>query len=269
MEEQHPEANARFGRELSRRRRASGYTQERLGKQVGVSQGHIGNIERGERSPDLKLVTELDRVLGADGRLERFWGQLSGDGEPVWLDDLDQVERDAVSIMEVQTNLFPSVLQVESYAYAAVRVFSPWMTPDEVESSVRSRLARAQRFASSATVYRAVIDAAVLRRQPNSDAELMAEQLRRVVDLVQDRRISIQLVTTGWHAGLVGTFKLIASSSAPEVVYVESAYSGRLLDDPQAVQRFRVLLSDAQAVALSPQESLHLLQEELARLDHG
>lgn len=269
MDGRQPEANARFGRELSRQRRLSGYTQARLAKQVGVSQGHVGNIERGERTPDLKLVADLDQALDAKGRLQKFWGQLSGEGEPVWLDDLEEVERDAISIMEVQTNLFPSVLQTESYAYAAVRVFSPWMGSEEVESSVRSRLARAERFASSTTMYRGVLDAAVLRRRPNSDAALMAEQLKRVVELIEDRRISLQLVSADWHAGLVGTFKLIASSSAPEVVYVESAHSGRLVDDSRVVQRFRVLLSDVQAVALAPKESLRLIQEELARLNHA
>lgn len=268
MTDRLPEMNARFGRELSRQRRVSGYTQARLAKQVGVSQGHIGNIERGERTPDLRLISELDRNLSANGRLSTFWAQLSGDGEPVWLGDLGEMERQAVSIMEVKTELFPSLLQVESYAAAAVQVFSPWVAPGEAESSVQARMARARDFASSGSMYRAVLDVAALTRRPGNDEGLMAEQLTHVVQMIEAGRVSLQVVTQGWHAGLVGSFKLIASESASEVVYVESAYAGRMVDDPQAVHRFRVLFSDVQAVALSPQESLRVLREELARVNH-
>ncbi|WP_407940035.1 Scr1 family TA system antitoxin-like transcriptional regulator [Nocardiopsis coralli] len=69
-------------------------------------------------------------------------------------------------------------------------------------------------------------------------------------------------------AGLVGPFKLTASGSASEVLHAQSAYADRMVDEPQAVHRFRVLLSDVQDVALSPQESLRALQEELAKVNH-
>ena len=269
MDEQQSEANARFGRELSRLRRLHRFTQARLSSTVGVSQGHIGNIERGERTPDLRLVADLDRVLDAGGRLEKLWGQLTGDGEPVWLDDLADIERDAVSIMASCDTVFPSLLQTETYARAAVTTFSPWLSQEEVKASVKARMARAQRFTTSATMYRAVIDVSVLNRRPGNDAAAMAEQLARVVELAEDGRISIQLVDIGWHPGLVGTYTLLSPRAAPEVLYVESAHSGRVIDDIQAVQRFRVLLSDTQAVALSPEESLRLVREELEGLIHG
>ncbi len=254
---------------MSRLRRLRRYTQARLAKEVGVSQGHIGNVERGERTPDLRLVADLDHALEAAGRLEKIWSQLSGDGEPVWLDDLEDVERDAVSIMETHSDLFPALLQTEGYAYAAMRTFSPWPTEEEVKAGVKARLTRAERFASSATMYRAVLDASTLRRHPDNDPQLMAAQLSHVIKLIESGRISIQFVQSGWHPGLIGTFTLIASPLAPEVVYVESAHSGRLIDDPQAVQRFRVLFSDAQAIALSPPESLRLVREESERLNHA
>lgn len=266
MDKQQHEANIRFGRELRRVRRLTRYTQHRLAGEVGVSHGHIGNIENGKRTPDLRLVAELDRALGAEGRLERLWGNLTGDGDPVWLDDLGDMEQKAVSIMECQTVVFPSLIQTEAYARAIAQATSPWATKNEVENSVKARMRRVERFLSSdAPVYRAVIPRTLLS-QTWRDNGIIIGQLARVVDLIEKERISIQVIDSSPHPGMVGPFKLIASHGAPDVVYAESAEAGRIIDDPAKVHRYRLLLGDLQAAALTPTESLQLLRDELERL---
>ncbi|QVQ54123.1 helix-turn-helix transcriptional regulator [Spiractinospora alimapuensis] len=268
MDHLQKEINVRLGREISRLRRYSRYTQSRLAAEVGVSQTHIGNIERGERTPDVRLVADIDSALNAKGRLDKLWATLSGDGEPVWLDDLAQIEREAVSVMECHNALFPALLQTEAYAEVVTQCTSPWATGEEIRSTVQGRMKRATWFAESTTPsYRVVLDHSVITRTVGK-AATSANQLAHVIALIERRRISAQLVAQGCHPGLGGPFALIASPTAPDVVYVESADAGRMVDDPVRVQQFRLLFSDIQAVALSPEESLQRMRDELEKVTH-
>lgn len=265
------EAAVRFGRELNRLRRLSGYTQERLAKEVGgFSSSHISNIERGETAPDLRLVRDFDRALGADGRLDRLWGQLTSSGEPVWLGALAELEAEAVSIMESQPVFVPSLLQTEDYAHAVIKATTPGRTKAEVTESVNTRMKRAQRFIESETpAYRAVLDRMVIERGW-SNAGVMAEQLSRIVEQIECDRAVVQVVhLQGGHPGLRGPFKLITSLAAPDVVYTEAVDSGQVTDDAKRVGQFRLLYNDIQALALSPEQSLIFIKEELEKLNDG
>lgn len=270
MDHTQQEASIRFGREVKRVRRLARYTQARLAHEVGMSQGHIGNVESGKRPPDLRLVADLDRVLHADGRLELLWGNLTRDGDPVWLDDLADMEQKAVSIMETHTVLFPALIQTRNYAKSVMRAMAPDVPPAEMEASVAARMARVDRFLkSSSPLLWVVIPRHVVTHAWEREG-VMAEQLAHVVELLDTDRVTVQVVDhDGPHPGLVGPFKLITSPAAPEVVYVESAHSGRIIDDPAQVHRFRLTYGAIQAVALSPEHSADLVRGALKGKNDG
>ena len=52
------------GENIQRLREAAGLTQEELGKQTGVSQSMIAQIERGRKEPSLGLSRDLAAALG-------------------------------------------------------------------------------------------------------------------------------------------------------------------------------------------------------------
>lgn len=58
-----PEAVA-FGEAVRQRRKAKGWTQERLAEAAGVSALQIGFCERGDNVPKLTLILRLARALG-------------------------------------------------------------------------------------------------------------------------------------------------------------------------------------------------------------
>lgn len=246
----------------------TGMTQGRLANHLGVSSSHVSNLERGYRSPKGKTVAILDKVLVAEGRLVRLWEELTKSGRSAWLEELADLERDAVSIVESQIALFPSLLQTEEYARALVTTLSPWMTPEEIKTSVRVRRERAERFASAQTpIHWAVMDQTAVTRHIGSD-KIMKAQLSHVADLMENGRISVQIVT-GRNPGLVGPFKIISPSSAPDVVYAESAHSGQIIDAPEDVRRFRLTFGAVQAAALSLEDSALLIERTLEGLGHG
>ncbi len=60
----------KFGHNITRLRRAKGYTQEQLAEQVGISARYTQSLEAGEYFPTLPNLVKLRAVLGAE------WDQL-------------------------------------------------------------------------------------------------------------------------------------------------------------------------------------------------
>jgi transcriptional regulator with XRE-family HTH domain len=58
-----PEAVA-FGAAVRERRKAKGWTQERLAEVAGVAAIHVGFVERGENIPKLTMILRLAKALG-------------------------------------------------------------------------------------------------------------------------------------------------------------------------------------------------------------
>ncbi|MDT0304392.1 helix-turn-helix domain-containing protein [Streptomonospora wellingtoniae] len=258
MSQELHDAARRFGRELARLREISGITQGTLANQLGISSSHISNLERGYRTPKGPVIPKLDKALNAEGRLTRLWEDLTHNGRPVWLDELAELERRAVSILECQTAILPSLLQTEDYARSVMTTLTPWADQEQIEAGVQRRKKRTDWFFTyREPIYWAVIDETVITREVGGPG-LMKSQMAHVSDLVESGRISVQLVR-GQHPGLRGPFKIISPSTAPDVVYVESARSGQVIDSPDDVRRFRLVYGAIQAAALSPQESAQLI----------
>lgn len=53
----------KLGKKVQKLRKALGYTQEELAEKLHISRTHMGHIEQGRKSPSLKLMEKLARVL--------------------------------------------------------------------------------------------------------------------------------------------------------------------------------------------------------------
>jgi DNA-binding XRE family transcriptional regulator len=51
------------GRKVQKLRKSLGYTQEELAEKLNISRTHMGHIEQGRKSPSIKLMDKLARVL--------------------------------------------------------------------------------------------------------------------------------------------------------------------------------------------------------------
>lgn len=54
---------SQLGRRIQRLRKKKEITQERLAEHIHVSTSYMGRVERGVRTPNLKLLTKIARVL--------------------------------------------------------------------------------------------------------------------------------------------------------------------------------------------------------------
>lgn len=65
---------AALGREIRRRRKANGLSQEALAELCGLHPNYIGLIERGERNASVRTVVMIARALGV-GPAALFGGE--------------------------------------------------------------------------------------------------------------------------------------------------------------------------------------------------
>jgi hypothetical protein len=90
----------------------------------------------------------------------------------------------------------------------------------------------------------------------------MREQLRALLSFAESPRIEVQVVpyTHGEHALLDSTLTLLTLPNTTAIAYVESNYSGQLIEDPAAAMKRRRAYDLLRAHALSPRESAAMIE---------
>ncbi|MGV2942370.1 helix-turn-helix domain-containing protein [Mesobacillus sp. LC4] len=56
----------KWGRRIRAYRKLKGFTQERFAKELGVSVSILGEIERGNRMPDERMIVKIAEFLGVE-----------------------------------------------------------------------------------------------------------------------------------------------------------------------------------------------------------
>ncbi|MFC7327127.1 helix-turn-helix domain-containing protein [Marinactinospora rubrisoli] len=263
-------ARKRFGREPSRLRLRSGYTQQSLGAKIGVSKTHVSNLERGERAIAHEDLLAADEALDAQGRLIDLWDELTGSGRMAWLVEISRMIRESVAIYDFQSLVFPSYLQIEDYARALIRYGAPWLSADQMEEKVAARMdqARAVIDAGTPRVF-CVVDETVLWRRYES-VDITRAQLAHVVSLVEQGRVSMQIIPaqSKRHPGNSGAFTVLTGPQSPDVVFAESVHEGQTITAHDDVAGYRMLYGSLQAEAAPTGETLRMLRDEMRKLEN-
>lgn len=264
-----------FGKQLKRRREAAGLTQERLGEMVICSAGYISQFEQAVRKPQLDHSKRIDDALKTGGYFEEMWHDLINTSPYAhYFSDAAELEPLAESICDYEPVLVPGLLQTEAYARAVFRAAQPLLPDEKIDERVANRLVRARvlKPAEGHTPprYWSILDESVLRR-PAGGPAVMAEQLAHIAQGVRERRALVQILlhSAGAHALMEGSIRLMTFVDAPPVVYLESPHIAQLLDDPAIIARHQMSYDLVRASALSPEESLSLIEaaaEEYRRM---
>ncbi|WP_243723194.1 DUF5753 domain-containing protein [Actinomadura sp. 7K507] len=104
-----------------------------------------------------------------------------------------------------------------------------------------------------------LLDEAVLHREVGSK-EIMREQLEYLIS-VAGRHVTVQVVpSNGEHGGNSGPFVVATLEDRSEVVYVESAYRGLTLSEPEALAAVARTLRELRSLALPMAASIELIR---------
>lgn len=259
-----------LGSELRVARKRAGLSQDKLGEPLFVSGSFIGQLEAGTRRMTVELGREIDRVLGTDDFFTRNCQAVTKFKYPDHFTEAAEAEGLAKAIREYAPLLTPGLLQKEAYARAIFRAYQPTATESAIDALVEARLARATLLAEPTTpLLWCVLDEAVLRRVIGSRS-VMAEALRHLADLIRSHRIIAQVFpfSAGAHASMGGSLQLMSFADAPALAYVQGNGTGQLFDDPATVSRHFLTYDLLTAGALSPAQSLALIESVVEGYEH-
>src|SRR6266851_3204992 len=217
-----------FGQQVRKARRAAGWTLTEFGQRIGYDPGQISRIENSKRPP-----TELFALM-----CDRAFPDRDG-----WFSSWIEHEQHAAALRIWQLGVLSGLLQTEDYARAILAV-EPGVTDDEVSARLAARLARQAiltRDDPPAAWF--LVDEAALRRRIGPP-DIMAAQLAHLAGVARLPNVTIQVVPSTAHAGLLGGFA-VAECAA----YVETAVAGQVFEDAEIIAglltRFDMLRSDA------------------------
>jgi transcriptional regulator with XRE-family HTH domain len=257
-----------IGRQIRLLRERAGLTQEQVAERLGHSVEHVGSIERGRRTPQVAYLVAIDELLGAEGLLLTTAEDIqrakakSRVRHPAWFRDFARLEADADESHDYSNQAIPGLLQSEDYARAIFRMRRPLWDEDTIEARTADRMARKAVFDRWPPLTADfVIEEWVLHR-PIGGPDVLAAQLEGLLALGRRRTIEIQVMPMSRteHPCMDGPVTLLTPRGGSQVAYTEIQGFSRLVTEPEEVRLIASKYGMLRAQALTPSESLTLIE---------
>ncbi|MFE9834005.1 helix-turn-helix domain-containing protein [Streptomyces sp. NPDC005551] len=267
----------RFGEEMRQLRERAGVSQKDAGLAIDGNQSKMSKIENATTWPKRLEVLELLKQYGLTGEDEvaaviRRWRQAVPT-EFVTKVDLRADMREMVDLEStcVRAEMFstmhlPGLLQIEDYAAAMIQGLEPTLASDDVKSYVDLRMQRQKildRVDPQPPEIMCILDEGVIRR-PVGGPAVMAQQLKRLLELTKRPHVTIQVVPfeQAVYPGLHGSFRtLVSEDGALDVVEVSTWHKAWYRQEPSDVAVYRKLFDDIRASALPSRQTANLIND--------
>ncbi|MFE2761927.1 helix-turn-helix domain-containing protein [Streptomyces halstedii] len=255
-----------IGAQLATFRKAAGLTQASLADRFCVGEDTIASIEQGRRTLQADFAAALDELLDTKGVLRVAVSKVPQKEQfPAFVQDFVEYEREAVTLLSYENQVVPGQLQTEEYARAVFVSLYPPLEDDELEERVVARLDRQSMLdRKPRPMVSFLIEEGILRR-PIGGRRVLREQIRHLRQCAELPFLGLQIMPTDrkTHAALDGPMVLLETPDHDQLAYVEGQRVSFLIDDLDEVcvlqQKYGMLRSQA----LSPEESMRLLDDLL------
>jgi transcriptional regulator with XRE-family HTH domain len=251
-----------FAAELRAQRTARGWTQVELGKRIGYSGSFVSDVERGERSPSDDFAQRCDETFELPGTFLRLYEDLRRNAYPPFFAPVLPHEREADTIHGWCLGAVPGLLQTERYARSVICAQRPWDDEESVQRTVEARIERQDILSRPKPPMLWYVMHEGMLRHVIGDAEIMGEQVGKLIKAAETPRIIIQVLpfTAHEHAGTEGPIWIYERVGGPTVAYTECYGGGRLIEGQDEVADLTKVMGMLRAAALSPKDSLHLMR---------
>ncbi|MFC4611654.1 DUF5753 domain-containing protein [Streptomyces maoxianensis] len=184
---------------------------------------------------------------------------------PAFAQDFVDHEQEALTLLSYQTQAAPGLLQTEEYARAVFSCLYPPLDEEQLEEWVQARLVRQKIFERKPRpMVNFLLEESILHRPIGGRQVLRAQNqhLRRCAELPF---LGLQIMPTdrGTHAGLDGPLVLLETPDHDQLAYIEGQHISFLVDDPDQVSMYQQKYGMLRSQALSPTESMGLLDDLL------
>jgi hypothetical protein len=188
------------------------------------------------------------------------------------------LEEAASNISWYESELVPGLLQTERYARALIEADNSGVADEEITRRVQLRIERQTLLTrvTAAPELKVVLNEAIIRR-PVGGAEVMAPQIRRLLDAsdLQNMALRIMPFSAGLHHGIMsGPFVILrfplngdGKATEPPTVYVDGFTGALYLDKPAEIDRYTMAFADIWSAALSEGASQDLLNRAFRELE--
>ncbi|MFE7775827.1 Scr1 family TA system antitoxin-like transcriptional regulator [Streptomyces sp. NPDC057445] len=244
-------------------------TQRDLADRLLMSESLVGAYERAERIPTTAFLVEADKALEAKGVLASCVEMMEEEKySPKFLSWVRTVV-EAASINAYETMVVPGMLQTPAYARALYEVRVPTYELEEIDRHVEARLEMQTVLDRKPrpTVSYVVEEAAFLR--PIGGEAVLKEQLGHLLESVRTRKhLTVQVMPTerSVHAGLMGSLQLLSTRDGRNLGYTAGHGGDTLISKPEQVNRLIDRFGVLRAQALTPWESVELIERMAAKL---
>jgi transcriptional regulator with XRE-family HTH domain len=264
-----------LGRQLRQYRERSGVSQEAAAKFAGLKGPSISRIENGKQAILARTVRSLCQcydvgaptadmlIRQAEESNDRAWYSMYSDTVPSWVESFLGLEAEATEVWSYEGLFIPGLLQTPGYVRAVAEAARVDSADPGIERSVELRLARQRRLQSDHPPrLHAVLDEAVIRRTVGSP-EIMAGQVRHLIDMADRDHIDIQVLPFdgGAYAAMTGAFTMLRFPDELEMnaVFLEHDHGATSAERPADLDRYGRMFQQVAALALSTDRSQELL----------
>jgi hypothetical protein len=267
-----------LARTLRRLREDAGLSLEEAAPRLDWSTSKLGRIETAQQGVDVHGVRSMLDLYGVGGAQwteiidmvreakQKGWWHAYG----LKIAGYVALEADAATAHVYQLGFVPGLLQIAEYARAVYRGHRPQRTEAELDHHVEVRLFRQRRLTEDPPLELvAIVDETVLRR-PVGGVEVMRDQLRHLVSQAALPSVCFQVmpVSVGVHQGMNGSFTVLgfAEPDEPEIAYTENAVGVTHVHKEAEVRGYRLVFDRLRSEALSPSDSVALVEQLAADL---
>ncbi|MEV6886059.1 helix-turn-helix transcriptional regulator [Streptomyces sp. NPDC051135] len=270
-----------LGYYLRHLRKAAHIDAEPAGRSIRCSEAKISRMERAQVTCKHDDVMDLLTLYGVDDKRVRacfaeivrisrqagWWHRFDG-VLPDWCGKLIGLQEAASVIRTYEVQLIPGLLQTPAYTEALVHQAYPAAPAEEVKDRLELKALRQNvLIRQDPPRLWAVLDEAVLRRPMGGDL-VMREQLRYLISMSRLSHVTIQIAPFNRPGCIAGGFPIthlrFDLPALPDVVYLEQLQDAEYLDKPDETQHYRSVLDGLAQAALSPQESVELLDSMIS-----
>lgn len=258
-------------------REAAALTQQQVADEMDWSLSKVIRIEKGTVSVstnDVRALLQLYRVTDqrhvadlvelARAARKKAWWTTYKHLVPPYFGELIGLEAEASVHQYFQPVVVPGLLQTTAYARTVLSNTAPGkLTSEQIDTRVEIRMTRQREVLGQPHPpdLEVVLDEAVLRRVADSP-ETQREQLRHLITMGGTPHVRIQVLPFTAGVNTVESAFMILKFADPDdtdVVYIESALTGGLLDRPDDIGPYRQAFSRLQEASLGKEESLSMI----------
>ncbi|SOD85565.1 helix-turn-helix transcriptional regulator [Streptomyces sp. Ag109_G2-15] len=250
------EPRLRFAEELRLLRAERGVSLRGLAEVVGWDASQFGKLENGHTLGGPEVIQALDQYYGTNGMLLTLWELAVAD--PTQFKERYRrymvLEAEAVSMWQYSPSIIHGLLQTPEYATELLT--QGGLTGAELDKQVLARMGRRELLlADGGPQFRTILSETVLR-SPLRDLAAWHAQLRHLLVMGGSPNVTIQVLplAKGLH-GLTNTDTMFLHGAGRIVAWVETGYSGELVQETTAVDQLQLRYDRVRDLALTPDES--------------